>query len=234
MNLDNEQFSRLRSIYTDQQMEKLFNTHVLVAGLGGVGSFCATTLARSGVGKLTLIDFDIIEESNINRQEFATHKTIGQKKVDVAKQIIFDINPNINLETFDEKIIEHNVSKICQDTDFIIDVIDDVPAKIALVKFAQENSISILSCMGTALRKDPTKLKFADIYDTSVCPLCKSFRKRAKDAKIDKLEVLYSTELALKPLTDDLGSTSYVPPIAGMMLAWKAIDTITCRKYINE
>ena len=225
MSNSNEKYTRLQAIYDESKLEKLSHAKVAVIGLGGVGSYCVAALVRSGIENITIADFDNVEASNINRQLFANEKTIGMKKVDVAKTYLEDINSQAKINTIDTKIDASNVQNF-EAMDFIVDAIDDVKAKIAIAKYCQENSIPIVSCMGTAMKKDATKLQFADIYETSVCPLCKSFRKEAKLAGINKLDVLYSTETALKSLTGDLGSTSYLPPIAGMMLAGKVIESI--------
>lgn len=228
MNLTDEKYSRLLPIYGDDKVKRFFESKVAVLGLGGVGSYCASALARAGVGSLVLVDFDKVEQSNINRQLFAVESSVGRAKVEVAAEYIKDINPDIELDCVCEKIAETNISEICADVDYIVDAIDDVPAKIAIAKFSQDCCVSLISCMGTAQRLDATQFKFANIYDTSVCPLCKTVRKLAREKDIKKLEVLYSTEPAVKapadsPYSGMLGSTSYVPPIAGMMLAGKVL-----------
>ena len=225
MKSSSDKYLKLKAIYDDAKLQKLAHAKVAVIGLGGVGSYCAAALVRSGIVNLTIADFDVIEESNINRQLFATDKTIGMKKTEVAKQYLKDINSKVQITSYTDKIDESNIDA-CKDQDYVVDAIDDINAKIAIAKYCQENSIPLLSCMGTAMRKDASKLTFADIYETSVCPLCKSFRKQAKDAGIEKLDVLYSTEPAIKSLNGNLGSTSYLPPIAGMMLAGKVIESI--------
>ena len=151
---------------------------------------------------------------------------LHKQKVEVAMQFIKNINADIALKTYDCKIDENTIKDIDMNVDYVVDAIDDIPAKITLVKYAQENSIPIVSCMGTALRKDPSLLKFDDIYNTSVCPLCKEFRKQARTAGIENLEVLYSTEPALKSQNNKLGSSSYLPPIAGFLLAYKVIEKL--------
>lgn len=222
-----EKYSRLLSIYGEQALSSLQNSHVAICGLGGVGSYCATALARCGIKKITIIDFDKIEQSNINRQEFATEKTIGQKKVDLAEKFIAKIDKDIKVYKHDVKISADNIDNLFNDVNYIVDAIDDVNGKIALAKYAQNNNVKIVSCMGTALRTDPFQLKFEDIYNTNTCPLCKAFRKRAKEEGITKLEVLYSAEPAIKTNSDTLGSTSYLPPIAGLMLAYKVCSRLS-------
>lgn len=226
MQNNEEKYSRLKALYDSEKLNKLFNSKIAVIGLGGVGSYCVAALVRSGLKNLLICDCDVIEYSNINRQLFANENTIGKKKVDVAENYLKEINSEITINKYDEKISKDNLPDPLLNVDYIVDAIDDVPAKIALAKFAQENTIPIISCMGTAMKKDASKLKFDDIYNTSVCPLCKSFRKNAKTEGINKLEVLYSTEDTRKSLNNELGSTSYLPPIAGLMIAGRVIEQI--------
>ncbi|MDO5329199.1 MAG: tRNA threonylcarbamoyladenosine dehydratase [Coriobacteriia bacterium] len=206
-------FSRTIDILGSKSFKKINNSTIVVCGLGGVGSYTATSLARSGVGSLILVDFDKIDKSNINRQEFAYISTIGKYKTDLAREIIKDINPECNVTCITEKITQPTF-----EADFVIDAIDDVPAKI---KLAKAYNGKIISCMGTAQRINPEKLTYADIYETKVCPLCKAFRKEARKADIKSLPVVYSTETAIKG--EGLGSTSFVPPVAGFMLASYAV-----------
>lgn len=226
MEKETYRYSRLEAIYSSKQLDKFKNSHVTVIGLGGVGSYCTAALVRSAIGNIRIVDFDKIESSNINRQLFATEKSIGEFKTDVAENYLKEINSAVNIYKFNEKINQDNISKITKDVNYVVDAIDDVQAKIEIAKFCEENSIPLISCMGTAMRKDATALRFGDIYETSVCPLCKSVRKLAKENGIKHLEVLYSTEPAIKSLTGELGSTSYLPPIAGMMLAGKVLESI--------
>lgn len=221
-----EKYSRLQALYGSQKLNKLFNSKIAVIGLGGVGSYCVAALARSGIKNLLICDCDVIEYSNINRQLFANENTIGKKKIDVAENYLKKIEPEIIIDKYVKKISKDSLPKSLINVDYIIDAIDDVPAKISLAKFSQKNSIPIISCMGTAMKKDASKLKFDDIYNTSVCPLCKSFRKNAKAEGINKLEVLYSTEKTIKTLNNELGTTSYLSPIAGLMIAGRVIERI--------
>ena len=214
---------RTIALIGEDKFNALQKSHVVVFGLGGVGSYCATALARAGVGALTIIDFDLIDASNINRQEFAKVSTVGMPKVDIAEQILLDINPDLKLIKYQLKVDEGNVSEMLKQADCVIDCIDDVPAKVAISKYCEDHGINHVSCMGTALRLDASKFQFGDIFETSVCPLCKSVRKLARNAGIQKMNVLYSTEVPLKKTGEELGSCSFVPPVAGMMLAGYAI-----------
>ena len=221
-----DKYSRLIAIYGEEKLKRLNNSNVAVIGLGGVGSYCVAALTRSGIEKLTICDFDVIEESNINRQLFATEETISRKKTEVASDYLKKINSKVEIKAFAEKLNETNASEILNNVDCIVDAIDDVNAKITIAKFAEDTDIPIVSCMGTAMKTDPSRLKFGDIYKTDTCPLCKNVRKLAKEAGINKLEVLYSDEPSLKSQNGQMGSTSYLPPIAGLMLAGKVIDAI--------
>lgn len=224
------QFERLISLYGHSKLERIFKLHVVVAGLGGVGSYCVCSLVRSGVGSVTIIDYDKIELSNINRQLFATNSTVGKLKVDVAQEHLKDINPHINVYKISEKLDSDNVSLLLNQNkskiDYCVDCIDDIKAKISLVKFCQSNNIPVISCMGTALKTNPNKLKFDDLYNTKNCHLSKKMRHEARKSKIKNLDVLYSYELPYKPIDKNLGSTSYLPPIAGLMLSSYVIDRI--------
>lgn len=221
-----DKYSILIAIYGEEKLKRLKNSNVAVIGLGGVGSYCVAALTRSGIGTLTICDFDVIEESNINRQLFATEETISRKKTEVASDYLNKINSKAEIKAFAEKLDDTNASEILNNADYIVDAIDDVNAKITIAKYAEDKDIPIVSCMGTAMKTDPSKLKYADIYKTDTCPLCKNVRKLAKEAGIKKLEVLYSDEPSLKSQNGQMGSTSYLPPIAGLMLAGKVIDAI--------
>lgn len=226
MVLDEEKYSRLKAIYNEEQLKRFAKSHIAIVGLGGVGSYCVASLARSGIGEFTIVDFDKIEASNINRQLFANENTLGKFKTDIAEKALQEINSSVKVNKITEKITNLNLKTKLSNVDYIVDAIDDVNAKIEIAAFSQNNLVPLISCMGTAMRKDATQLRFADIYETSVCPLSKKIRKLAKEANIEKLHVLFSTEPAIKSLNGELGSTSYLPPIAGLMIAGKVLETI--------
>lgn len=227
MDFSSDKFSRLQAIYNQQQMQALANSKVAVVGLGGVGSYCTISLARNCVGNLRIVDFDTVDVSNINRQLFASDSTVGMHKAEVAENMIRDINPDIQVEKIIELLNHENVDRLLSDVDYIVDAVDDVAAKIEIAKYAEDHDIHLVSCMGTALRSDPFKFQFADIYKTSVCPLCRKVRKLAKENRIRHIQVLYSREPSIKSLNGKLGSTSFIPPIAGFMLASKVIEDIS-------
>lgn len=221
---------RTRILIGDDGAAKLRAARVMVVGLGGVGGAAAEALARAGVGHLVVIDRDVVERSNINRQVLAFHSTLGQAKVDVAKEMIQDINPSCEVEclhTFLER--EKLADQLASFTscDFVIDAIDSISQKIMLAAWCQEHDIALVSSAGGANKLDPCKLEFSDLYKTTVCPMAKDMRKLAREKGLAGWPVLFSTERALR--VDDpndgasgeriLGTMSYLPPIMGQMLA---------------
>ena len=189
-----EQFSRTELLIGKKGVEKLNNTKIAIFGIGGVGSFVVEALARAGIGNLVLIDNDTVDISNLNRQLIATHKTIGKNKVDVAKERVLEINPNINVITYKEFFMPDTEGIIDKSIDYIVDCVDTVTAKIELVVRANKLDIPIISSMGTGNKLDPIKFEITDIYKTSVCPLAKVMRKELRERKIKQLKVLYSKE----------------------------------------
>ena len=237
------QFSRTELLLGHDNMEKLKNARVAVFGIGGVGGFTVEALARSGVGTLDLIDDDRVCLTNINRQIIATRKTIGQYKVDAAKERILDINPDAVVNTADA--FDFSVY------DYVVDAIDTVTGKIMLVEAAQKAGTPIISSMGAGNKLDPTAFEVADIYKTSVCPLAKVMRRELKKRGIRKLKVVYSKEKALTPIDDTAnscrshcicppgsartctqrrqipGSTAFVPSVVGLIIAGEVIKDLT-------
>ena len=244
------QFSRTELVIGKEGLEKLSNAKVAIFGLGGVGSFVLEGLVRAGVGNFVLIDDDRICLTNLNRQILATRKTVGQAKVEVAKQRILDINPNANVEIHQEFFMPETEGILDNSIDYIVDCIDTVTAKIELVVRAEKLSIPIISCMGTGNKLDPTRFEVTDIYKTSVCPLAKVMRKELKARGIKKLKVVYSKEEPIKPKeTEEIsckhncvcppgtkrkctaknqipGSISFVPSVAGLIIASEVIKDI--------
>ena len=188
------QFSRTELVIGKEGLEKLSNAKVAIFGLGGVGSFVLEGLVRAGVGNFVLIDDDRICLTNLNRQILATRKTVGQPKVEVAKQRILDINPDANVEIHQEFFMPETEGILDNSIDYIVDCIDTVTAKIELVVRADKLNIPIISCMGTGNKLDPTRFEVTDIYKTSVCPLAKVMRKELRSRGIKKLKVVYSKE----------------------------------------
>ncbi len=232
-------FTRTRMLLGTAALDKLKNARVAVFGLGGVGSYAVEALARSGVGALDLIDNDTISLSNINRQIYALHSTVGQKKTETAKARVLDINPDCRVTVYDVFLLPETADRFdFAAYDFIVDAVDTVAAKLCLIEKAQAANVPIISSMGTGNKLDPTKLEIADIYDTSVCPLARVMRCECRKRGVKKLRVLYSTEQPLAPRADETpdnptgrrsvpGSTAFVPPAAGLIIAAEVVRTLT-------
>lgn len=223
------QFSRTEGLIGTKNLEKLKNSHIAVFGIGGVGGYVAEALARSGVGYLDIIDNDTVSLSNINRQIIAMHSTIGRYKTDVMKDRIIDINPNCVVNTHNIFYLPENSADFdLSQYDYIIDAVDTVTAKIELITKAYELQTSIISCMGTGNKLDPTKFEIADIYKTSVCPLAKVMRYELKKRNIKNLKVLYSKETPVKTDSRTPSSIATCPAVAGLIIANEVIaDIIT-------
>ena len=244
------QLSRTELVIGKEGLEKLSNAKVAIFGLGGVGSFVLEGLVRAGVGNFVLIDDDRICLTNLNRQILATRKTVGQPKVEVAKQRILDINPDANVEIHQEFFMPETEGILDNSIDYIVDCIDTVTAKIELVVRADKLNIPIISCMGTGNKLDPTRFEVTDIYKTSVCPLAKVMRKELRSRGIKKLKVVYSKEepVRLNETTENSckhncicppgtkrkctirnqvpGSVSFVPSVAGLIIAGEVVKSI--------
>lgn len=223
------QFHRTEILIGKENIEKLKNSKVAIYGLGGVGSYVVEALARVGIGHLVLVDYDKYDITNINRQLGATHSNIGKYKVDVAKERILDINPNAKIEVYRPEEIDGEESSIINSTfTYVVDAIDTMKNKLDLIEKANKENVKIISVTGTGNKLDATKFEVADIFKTSVCPVCKILRKELKNRKIAKLKVVYSKEIPIKPDTDEkiLGSISYVPSVAGLIAAGEVIKDI--------
>ncbi len=209
-------------------VEKLSSSRVFVAGLGGVGSFAVEALARAGIGKMTLLDSDRIEPSNLNRQLFADLTTIGMLKTEAAKKRIEKVNPFCELTLTSERLDTENAPELIGglDYDYVADCIDDVRAKIALAVACKEKNIPFLSCLGTGNKLDPTRFSFRDIFETDTCPLAKAVRAAARKAGIEKMEVLFSDEPPIRTGMRKPSSISFVPPVAGMLIASRIVRRI--------
>lgn len=227
-----EQFSRTELLIGKEKLEKLNKSKVAVFGIGGVGSYVVEGLARAGIGKFILVDKDKIALSNINRQIIATQKTVGKSKVEVSKERILDINPNAEVEIYEEFFMPESEGILDETVDYIIDAVDTVTAKIELVIRANKLNIPIISSMGTGNKLDPTKFEVADIYKTEVCPLAKVMRKELKVRGIKKLKVVYSKEEPVKVIKKEEGkkqppaSISFVPSVAGLIIAGEVVKDL--------
>ena len=246
------QFSRTQLIYGPEAMEKLKNSRVAVFGIGGVGGYTVEALARSGVGALDLIDDDRVCLTNINRQIIATRKTVGKYKVDVAAERVGDINPQCQVRTYQTFYLPETRDRFnFKEYDYVVDAIDTVTGKIDLILAAQDAGTPIISSMGAGNKTDPTALRVADIYQTSVCPLARVMRRELKRRGVEKLKVVYSQEKPIRPLEkadescpencvcppeaehkhaarrDIPGSTAFVPSVAGLIIAGEIINDLT-------
>jgi tRNA A37 threonylcarbamoyladenosine dehydratase len=233
-------YSRTRFLLGEEGLSRLRNARVAVFGLGGVGGYAVEALARAGVGGLDLVDHDTVGVTNLNRQIFATHATLGMSKAQAAAQRVRDIDPSIRVvvhETFylPETAGEFDFSLY----DYVVDAIDTVTGKLMLAQQAQDSGTPIISSMGTGNKLDPTAVQVADISETAVCPLARIMRKECKKRGIRKLKVVYSREEALTPVIDAAsatetpegrralpGSVSFVPSVAGLILAGEVIKDL--------
>ena len=246
------QFSRTQLLFGEKGMEKLYQARVAVFGIGGVGGYTVEALARSGVGELDLIDDDRVCLTNVNRQIFATRKTIGQYKVDAAEERILEINPNAVLHKYKTFYAPQTAEQFdFSRYDYIVDAIDTVTGKLELVEQAEKAGVPVISSMGAGNKVDPTAFEVADIYETSVCPLARIMRHELKKRGIKKLKVVYSKEPAMTPI-DDMsiscrthcicppgtarkctqrrqvpGSNAFVPSVVGLIIAGEVVKDLS-------
>lgn len=232
-----EEFSRSALLLGEQALECLKHSRVAVFGVGGVGSYVAEALARSGVGELRLVDNDTVSLSNINRQLIATHETLGRLKVEVMKERIVSINPQAQVVTHPVFYLPEEHQGLIDGCDYVVDAIDTVSGKIALVQEAQSKGIPIISSMGAGNKLDPTRFEVADLSKTSVCPLCRVMRRELRQLGISHLKVVYSTEPPIVPHSSSAavdpachrrvpGSVAFVPSVAGLIIAGEVIKDL--------
>ena len=245
------QFSRTELLIGKDGVEKLRKSKVAIFGIGGVGSFVVEGLVRAGVSNFILVDDDKVCLTNLNRQIIATRKTIAKYKVEVAKERILEINPDAKVEIYQEFFMPDSKEILDNTVDYIVDSVDTVTAKIELVLRAEKLGIPIISCMGTGNKLDPTKFEVTDIYKTSICPLAKVMRKELRKRGINKLKVVYSKEEPIVPIESEEnsckthcicppgtkrkcdqrnqvpGSISFVPSVAGLIIAGEVIKDLT-------
>ena len=218
---------RTSFIVGDEGIDKLEKSNVIVFGVGGVGSFATEALVRAGIGNITIVDFDDVDVTNINRQLPALHSTVGKLKVEVMKERLLDINPDLNIKAIAKKYNKETTDEILvEDYDYVIDAIDMVTSKILLVEECNKKGLKLISSMGMGNKLDPTKIVVTDIYKTHTCPLAKVLRRELKDRRIKKLKVVYSTEQP-RELQERImngrkvtpGSISFVPSVGGLTIA---------------
>ena len=245
------QFSRTELLLGKDAMERLTNAKVAVFGIGGVGGYVCEALVRSGVGSFDLIDDDKVCLTNLNRQIIATRKTVGQYKVDVMKQRMLDINPEVQVETHKCFFLPENAEEFpFQEYDYVIDAVDTVTAKLEIILQAKKYNVPVISCMGAGNKLDASQFRVADIYKTKMCPLAKVMRRELKKRGVRKLKVVYSEEKPIRPLEDisiscrnhcicppgaahkcterrDIpGSVAFVPAVAGLVLAGEVVKDL--------
>ena len=234
-----ERFIRTEMLMGQDAVGRLSSAHVAVFGIGGVGGYIAEVLARSGVGKIDLIDNDRVSISNMNRQIIATDQTVGSFKVDAFADRIMHINPECTVTVSKLFYLPENANQFAYGSyDYIADAMDTVTAKLQLAEEAQRASVPIISAMGTGNKFDASKLRIDDIYNTSVCPLARIMRKECRRRGIQSLKVVYSTEEPITPaVTDEVsskrsipGSVPWVPAVAGFLMAGEIVLDLT-KKY---
>ncbi len=227
-----DRFIRTSLVLGEKSIDRLAKSTVAVFGVGGVGGYVCEALARSGVGKLILVDGDRVAVSNINRQIIALDSTVGKYKAEVMKQRIADINPNACVEAYNIFFSADKTDSINLDgIDYIADAVDDIKAKIALAKIAQNKGIDIISAMGAGNKTDPTQFEVTDIFKTSVCPLARIMRRELKKEGIKRLKVVYSKEAPKNPPykidgEKTVGSLAFVPSVMGLIMAGEIIKDI--------
>lgn len=232
-----DKYSRTELLIGKDGLNKLKESGVAVFGIGGVGGYVVEALARSGVGKIALIDNDTVCDSNINRQIIATTKTLGRNKVDVAEERILDINPNIKVEKYNLFYTPQTADEIpFEEYNYIVDAIDTVVGKLSLIEKAKEYNLPIICSMGAGNKMDPTKFEVSDISKTSVCPLAKVIRQELRKRKIKDVKVVYSKELPVKTQVklesidstkkQAPGSISFVPSVVGLIMAGEVIKDL--------
>lgn len=229
-------YSRSQLLLGDEAIDKLKNANVIVFGVGGVGSYCIEALVRGGVGNISLVDHDTVSITNINRQLIATSKTIGEYKVDLMRDRILDINPECNVKVYKTFYGVDNTEIDLSQYSYIVDAIDTVTAKLLLIERAKEYNVPIISAMGAGNKLDPTQFEVTDIFRTSMCPLAKAMRQELRKRGIESLKVVYSKEKPMKPRPSEEihltqkrevpGSVSFVPPVAGLIIAGEVIKDI--------
>jgi len=217
---------RTEALIGTDAMQRLKNAKVAVFGIGGVGSYTVEALARAGIGELTLIDKDTVSTDNINRQIPALISTVGRSKVDVIAERIRDINPDASVKTHQMFYLpENNTEFNLSSFDYVVDAIDTVTSKVELAARCAESGTPLISCMGTGNKLDPTRFQVADIYETTICPLCKVMRKELRKRGVKLLKVVYSTE---EPIIRSRtpASISFVPSVAGLIMAGEVVKAL--------
>ena len=231
-------YQRTQILLGQENIEKIKKMNIVICGVGGVGSFVVEALARIGVGNITIIDKDIVDVTNINRQLIATNKTVGFDKVEIAKERILEINKNANVNAIKENITLENIDDILNTKenlkiDYIVDCVDNIDAKVAIILKCDSENIKCISSMGMGNKLNPLDIRVGDVFKTSVCPLAKKMRKRLKEVNVQKLKVVYSIENPKQKTEEEkavygntLGSVSFVPSVGGLVMASEIIKDL--------
>ncbi len=232
-----EREARTALLLSMAQRERLHRAHVMIFGLGGVGSYAAEAVCRAGVGKLTLVDGDRVAVSNLNRQLPALHSTVGRAKAQVVRERLCDIAPDADIAAVEAFHLPQTPVEIPPDVSMVLDAVDTVAAKIDLAVTCQLRGIPIVACMGMGNRFDPTKVRIGDLFDTDHCPLCRVMRQELRKRGVTRLRCVYSAEPAQTPLAEAAerrasgrpspGSTPFVPAVAGLYMAYELVRELT-------
>lgn len=225
---------RSRLVLGENSTEILRGKTVMLLGLGGVGSYTLEALARSGIGRLILVDGDCVSETNLNRQLLALRSTIGRSKVDIAAERVADIDPQIEVQRINRFVLPEDIAELpLADCDCVIDAIDTVGTKLKLAEWSAKSSVPLISCMGTGNKLDPSQFRAADIYSTHGCPLARVMRSELKKRGVKALRVVYSPETPCRSVAADSndgrhapGSVPFVPGAAGLLLAAEAVKLL--------
>ncbi|MBO5483497.1 MAG: tRNA threonylcarbamoyladenosine dehydratase [Spirochaetaceae bacterium] len=227
-----EQFSRTAQLLGNENVEKLFDKHVIVFGVGGVGGYVVEALARSGIGKISIVDNDVVNESNINRQIIALHSTVGMQKVEVLKNHILDINPECQVFVYNHFFLPENSNDFDFSIyDYVVDAVDTVTAKIEIIKKSKESNVPVISSMGTGNKLNPMGFKVSDISKTKVCPLARVMRNELKKRGISKVKCVYSEENPVIQ-TQTPASVAFVPSVAGLLIASEVVKDLCIEKNL--
>lgn len=227
-----EQFSRTAQLLGNENVENLFDKHVIVFGVGGVGGYVVEALARSGIGKISIVDNDVVNESNINRQIIALHSTVGMQKVEVLKKRILDINPECKVFVYNQFFLPENSNDFDFSIyDYVVDAVDTVTAKIEIIKKSKESNVPVISSMGTGNKLNPMGFKVSDISKTKVCPLARVMRNELKKRGISKVKCVYSEENPVIQ-TQTPASVAFVPPVAGLLIASEVVKDLCIEKKL--